>query len=120
MTHTPTPADANPAGMNTEGRHASSAGAMRSGHSKSDAQSADAARSEKQDSSEKQGLQEAQQEGKKVVGIESRPGDFTSKLAGIKALGFGELCEQFDEWLGTKRVYEEMNRATAQRHRCQS
>lgn len=32
-------------------------------------------------------------------------------LPGLRALSFAELLDQFDEWIGTKRVYEAMNRA---------
>lgn len=37
-------------------------------------------------------------------------------LPGMRALSFAELLDQFDEWIGTKRVYEAMNRAAAGAH----
>ena len=37
-------------------------------------------------------------------------------LPGMRALSFAELLDQFDDCIGTKRVYEAMNRAAAGAH----
>ena len=43
-----------------------------------------------------------------------------SKLQGLRSLSFGDLCEEFDEWLGAKRVHEKMNPGAPQAQHCAS